>query len=27
LVAIVAALALLMKRFSPESEARETICD
>jgi len=27
LVAIVAALALLMKRSSPESEARETICD
>jgi hypothetical protein len=27
LVAIVAALALLMKRSSPESEAHETICD
>jgi len=27
LVAIVAALALLMKRSSPESEVRETICD
>jgi len=27
LVAIVAALALLLKRSSPESEARETICD
>jgi len=27
LVAIVAALALLMKRSSPESEAREVMCD